>query len=169
MQSRLESSAAGRVLISGVVSCILVAVLVPNMPNSQLRSELMRYVAPIVRVTGLTQEWGVFAPPRSISLYVEGRIDYADGTTGTVALPTRPGIEAYADYRWQKLGERLRLDVNARLWAPYARLLADRALAEGRSPVRVALVRRWAVSRPPGPGSERGPWREFTFFVMRVA
>jgi hypothetical protein len=168
MQARIESSTIGRALISLGVSCTVVAVLVINMPDSQLKSHLMGFVAPYARVTGLDQDWGVFAPPRTISLYVEGHIDLADGTTTTVDIPSRPGIEAYADYRWHKFGERLRLDRNKRLWAPYARLLADRARAEGRSPVRVSLVRRWSQTLPPGPGPERGPWQEYTFFVMQV-
>ena len=42
------------------------------------------------------------------------------------------------------------------------------ARAEGRQPVRVSLVRRWADSNAPGPGPARGPWHEFTFYVETV-
>jgi hypothetical protein len=167
-QSRLESSRLGRILISVGIACTVVAVVVLDMPDSHLKSLFMVPVAPFVRATGLDQDWGVFAPPRTISLYVEARIDDADGTTSTVTIPRRTGIGAYSDYRWQKYEERLRLDANDRLWAPYAELLVRRARAEGRSPVRVSLVRRWADTLPPGPGPERGPWQEFTFYVLQV-
>jgi len=168
MQPTIESSRLGRALISAGVSCTVLAMVVLNMPDSRLKSYLMKPVAPYVQVVGLGQDWGVFAPPRSISLQVESHIEYADGTTTVVRLPRRPGIQAYADYRWRKFEERLRLDVNRRLWAPYARFLVDRARAAGRTPVRVSLVRRWAESRPPGPGPERDSWREFTFYTVRV-
>jgi hypothetical protein len=163
-----EESVIGRALISIGVAVTVLGVLVLNMPESHLRDRLLPALAPYVRVTGLDQNWGVFAPPRTISAYVEGRIEYADGTTRVVTIPGRPGIQAYADYRWHKFGERLRLDANARLWAPYARFLVNGERAEGRHPVEVALVRRWASTRPPGPGLERDPWQVFTFFVMRV-
>jgi hypothetical protein len=168
MRSPLESSTAGRALISLVVACTVTAMLVLNMPDSRLKSYLMVPVAPYVRAVGLGQDWGVFAPPRSISLYVEGRVEYADGTTSVERFPRRPGIQAYSDYRWRKYEERLRLDVNQRLWARYAQFLVDRAHAAGREPVRVSLVRRWAETRPPGPGPERDSWQEFTFYSVRV-
>jgi hypothetical protein len=119
-------------------------------------------------MTGLDQNWGVFAPPRTISAYVEGRVEDSDGAVSVVSISTPPGIRAYADYRWQKFGERLRLDVNERLWEPYARFLANQARAEGRYPVEVTLVRRWASTQSPGPGPERGPWQEYAFFAVRV-
>ena len=168
MQARIESTAPGRGLIGVGVAVTVLAVLVLDMPDSQIRSHLMAVVGPYVRATGLDQDWGVFAPPRKISVFVEAHVDDADGSTATVTLPGRPGIGAYADYRWGKFEERVRLDANDRLWEPYARFLFDRARADGRSPVRVSLVRRWADTLPPGPGPARGPWREFTFYVLQV-
>jgi hypothetical protein len=168
MGTRVEASPTGRALISVGVGCAVVAMVVLGMPDSQLRSYLMTPVAPVVRAVGLDQDWAVFAPPRQISLQVEGRLEYADGTVSVERFPRASGIGAYSDYRWRKYEERLRLDVNQRLWARYAQFLVDRANAEGRSPVRVSLVRRWAQTRPPGPGPERDPWREFTFFEARV-
>ena len=164
----IEESVAGRVLISVGVAATVFAVLVVNMPASHVRTDLMPVVAPYLRMTGLDQNWGVFAPPRTISAYVEGRVTDSDGRVSVVSVSSPPGIQAYADYRWQKFGERLRLDANERLWAPFARFLANQARAEGRHPVEVALVRRWAPTRPPGPGPQRDPWQEFTFFVVQV-
>ena len=168
MQARLESSVVGRLLISVGVVVTVLAVLVVDMPASQLRADLIGPAGWFVRVVGLDQDWGVFAPPRTMSLFVEGRVDDADGTTSVWANPLRPGPGAYTDYRWHKYEEHLRLDAEQELWAPYARYLADRARAAGRTPVRVSLVRRWAQTLPPGPGPDHGLWHEYTFFVMPV-
>lgn len=168
LRRTLEESVVGRALISVGVATTVLAVLVVNMPDSHVRADILPVVAPYLRMTGLDQNWGVFAPPRTISAYVEGRVTDSDGTVSVVTVSSPPGIQAYADYRWQKFGERLRLDANERLWAPYARFLTNEARAEGRHPVEVALVRRWAATRPPGPGPQRGPWQEVTFFVVRV-
>jgi hypothetical protein len=169
IQARLESSVLGRLLISLGVTVTVVAVLVVDMPASHLRDRLIGPAGWFVRATGLDQDWGVFAPPPTISFFVEGRVDDADGTTSVWANPLRPGLGTYVDYRWHKYEERLRLDDEQRLWAPYARYLADQARAAGHTPVRVSLVRRWASTRPPGPGPEHGPWQEYTFFVLPVA
>jgi hypothetical protein len=168
MRTPLESRRAGRAVISLGVAGVVAAMVVLNMPESHLKDALMHPVAPFVRAVGLDQDWAVFAPPRDVSLQVEGRMEYADGSTSVERFPGRTGLAAYADYRWGKFEDRLRLDDNQRLWARYAQFLVDRVRAEGRDPVRVSLVRRWAQTRPPGPGPERDPWQEFTFYEARV-
>jgi hypothetical protein len=168
MRAKIEWSVLGRILISVVVAGVVFLVLVVNLPDSQLRSYLMERVSPFILATGLDQNWGVYSNVRGISFYVDGRIEYADGSVEVAGIPSRSGIGTFADYRWQKYEEQLRLDDNRRLWAPYAQFLADRARAAGRNPVRVSLVRRWAETLPPGPGPESGPWQEFTFFVFPV-
>ena len=166
MQARLESSTVGRLLISLLVTVVVLAVVVVDMPDSQLRADMLGPAGWFVRATGLDQDWGVFAPPRTMSAYVEGQIDDADGTTSVVRSPLRPGVGAYDDYRWGKFDEQLRLDSAQWTWAPYARFLAEQSRAAGRTPVRVSLVRVWADTLPPGPGPARGPWQEFTFYVL---
>ena len=118
MRTRVAASSAGRALTSLAIGCIVVAMVVPNLPDSQLRSNLMTPVAPFVRAVGLDQDWAVFAPPRTISLQVEGHVEYADGTTSVERFPRASGIAAYADYRWRKYEERLRLDVNGHRCSP---------------------------------------------------
>ena len=170
MQAKLESSPVGRALISLVVLAAVVVVLVVNSPNSLIKTWLLDHgVARTLRLTGLDQNWGVFSDVRRLSVYVEGRVDDADGSAAVIELPHRPGLAAFADYRWHKYGEQLRLDDNSRLWEPYARLLADRERARGRTPVRVTLVRRFADTLPPGPGPERKDWTRFTFYTLELA
>jgi hypothetical protein len=164
--ARFEESVVGRVVISLCLVFTLGAILVVNMPDSELKGTVSTVTAPFLNATGLDQNWGVFATPRMLSAYVDGRVDYRDGSSGVFPIPARPGLAAYSDYRWQKFEEMVRTDDNQQLWAPYAEYLANRARAEGHDPVRVSLVRRWADTLPPGPGADRGPWREFTFYVL---
>lgn len=168
MLDRFEGTAVGRALISVFLVFTVGAILVVNMPASVLQRDLGRVPQPFVNATGLDQNWGIFSDPRTLSAYVYARVDYADGSSSVVSFPSGRGLRAYVDYRWQKYEEQIRPDDGQWLWGPYATYVADRARQEGRVPVRVSLVRRWADTNPPGPGPERAPWREFTFYVQSV-
>ena len=168
LQSRLESSTPGRLLISLFAAAVVFTVLVVNLPDSKLKDHLLVPFGPVLRASGLDQNWGVFSDVRKVSVYVEGRVQDADGSTTVTPIPSRSGIAAFSDYRWQKYEEQVRLDDNRHLWVPYATWLADRARAQGRNPVRVSLVRRFADTLPPGPGPERKPYQSFTFFELPI-
>jgi hypothetical protein len=165
---RFEGTRLGRALISVVVVLAVGGILVVNMPASQLRHDLGQVAFPVVNVFGLDQNWGIFSQPRTLSAYVYADVDYADGSSSVVALPSGRGITAYVDYRWQKYEEQIRPDDGQPHWEDYARYVADQARTDGREPVRVSLVRRFADTNPPGPGPERAPWQEFTFYVLTV-
>ncbi len=136
-----------------------------NLPEVGVMGDLRAATQPIRSATGLNQNWRVYSPPRSLSAYVEARVDYSDGTSSLTSIPGRRGIGAFIDYRWQKYEEAIRPDTGQPYWADYADYVADRARAEGRKPVRVTLIRRWAETLPPGPGPERDPWRAFTMYT----
>lgn len=166
LQARLEASAIGRALISLFVIGTVFSVLVVNLPGSQLKDRLLVPFGPVLRASGLDQNWGVFSDVRTVSVFVEGRVLDADGSTTVIPIPTRRGLAALSDYRWQKYGEQVRLDDHRDLWRPYATWLAEDARGAGRIPVRVSLVRRFADSLPPGPGPERKQYQSFTFFEL---
>jgi len=168
LQARVEGSAVGRALISVFIVFTLVAMVVVNMPGSALRRGVERVTGPYVAATGLDQNWSIFSSPRDLSAYVEGHIDFADGSSSVVPISTRRGLGEFVDYRWQKYEEMVRPDVGKWLWADYAAYLARQARTGGRTPVRVSLVRRFSETRPPGPGPARGPWQQFTFYVYDV-
>jgi hypothetical protein len=165
---KLRSSAVGHGLISAGLLFTLLAIIVVNLPTSQFKSDLARLTQPYVNAVGLGQDWSVFSSPRTTSAFVYARVDYADGSTSVVPFPAGRGVTAYADYRWRKYEERIRQDSSERLWAPYAEFVAKRARQGGRQPVHVSLVRRWADSNPPGPGTDRAPWLEYTFYSAAV-
>lgn len=167
MQARVESSAAGHALISFMLVVTLAAIVVTNLPDSEIKARLLGSAQPYLNATGLDQGWGIFSPnPRGAVVYVEGCIDHADGTSSVWPIPARPGFSAYSDYRWHKFGEHVQLDANEWMWRPFAEYVANQARADGHEPVRVTLVRRWSQLLPPGPGPDHGPWNEFAFFTL---
>jgi hypothetical protein len=168
VRARLEDTAAGRVLVNLVLVATLLSIVVVNLPTSQLKQDLARLTTPYIGATGLDQNWAVFSSPRILSAYVYGVVEFADGSTTTVGIDTRPGLGAYVDYRWQKYEEVIRPDDGAAFWPPYARYLARQVRHDGPEPVQVSLVRRWSDTNPPGPGPARGPWQQHTFYVLRL-
>jgi hypothetical protein len=155
-------------VISVLVAFTVAAILVVNLPGSALRSDAGRVTDPFVQATGLDQNWGIFSTPRTVSAYVDGRVDFADGSSVVIPITTAHGLGAFVDYRWQKYEELIRVDDGRPLWGDYARYLAREAGTAGHVPVRVSLVRRFSATRPPGPGPERDPWQSYTYFVYDV-
>jgi hypothetical protein len=155
-------------VISLFVAFTVLAIIVLNMPNSALKRDAGQITNPFAQAVGLDQNWGIFSAPRTISAYVNGRVDFADGSSIVIPISTAHGFGAFVDYRWQKYEEAIRGDDGEPLWAAYARYLAGQARSASRVPVRVSLIRRFSETRPPGPGPLRGPWHNFTFFVYVV-
>ena len=168
MLARFESSVVGRWLISIGVVVAIIAIIVVNMPDSQLKHDLSKYTLPVANATGLNQDWKIFSDPRTIAAYVDGQIDFADGSSEIVRISTSNWLGAYADYRWQKYEEVIRPASGQRYWHDYAEYLAGQARKAGHEPIRITLIRRFAQSLPPGPGPAHGPWQEVTMYVLDV-
>jgi hypothetical protein len=168
MRPTIEKSVAGQVVLSIALIFTVGAILVANAPDSGLKAALSDCTQPFLNATGLSQEWGVFSAPRTFSAYVEGVIDDSDGTFSVYRIPSRRGLGAFVDYRWQKYEESIRRKDGKWLWAAYAQYLANRARADGRDPVRVTLIQRWADTLPPGRGPEHGPWQEWVMGIFPV-
>lgn len=159
---RLEASLVGRVLLTGLMVVVVVAVAVWNLPAGRLRDQALPLVAPVVLPLGLDQDWSLFAPdPRPFTVGVYARVGYADGREVVWRPPS--GLSAYRAYRWQKLVERLRADDGSALWEPTARWLA-RELGPGVQ--SVALVRTYRETVRPGSGGTAPPEQEFVFYVL---
>ena len=166
--AKFERTVIGRVIISIGVVVALVAVIVLNMPDSQIRRDASRYTLPVVNATGLNQNWGIFSNPRTLSAYVDGRIDFADGSSSQVGISTSDWFGAYASYRWQKYEEVIRPDSGSIYWHDYAEYLATNASKHGRRPIRVTIIRVFAQTLPPGAGPSHGPWQESTMYVLNL-
>ena len=165
MQERLESSAAGRLLISVFLLVTVLALVFWNLPPSELKRQGLRPLAPYVRATGLDQNWGVFAPdPRRQTVELLANIQYADGTRRRWRPPTGNALfGAYWDYRWRKWMEWTINDQHTQLWDPAAQFILREERKAGRPAVQVQLVRRTADLSAPGYRPRQLPWRTETY------
>lgn len=157
LQERLETSTGGRTLISAFLIVTLLAVLVTNLPDSQLRRTLSEKTQPYLNAIGLDQNWGVFAPdPRREAIGMKARIAYADGTTESWEPPVRNDLFGeYSDYRWQKYMENVINDgVGGTLSKRTALWVARNERSRAEAPARVALIKRFAALPPPGPRAD---------------
>lgn len=160
----------GRALISGVILFVLAVFIADNVPASAIRSQLHQVVQPVRDLSGLDQNWGVFAPnPRRETWHVRARITYSDGTVGTWTKPNGDAfIGEYRFHRWVKYQEQVFQRRNRALWPDLAIWLVRTHDGPGRHPVRVELIRRWQPMNPPGSSVTHEPWQEKTFYVLAV-
>ena len=170
MQERLESSVAGRIVISAFLVVTIVSVIIWNLPQSEIQRRSLKVVRPYITALSLDQNWGVFAPdPRRETLDFFARVRYADGTEEDVRMPTGGRlVGAYWDYHWWKWVESVTNDQRQALWKPAAVWFSRRATTDTRRPVQVTLVRRWYQIFPPGPGPSRGPWQEAEYYTLEI-
>jgi hypothetical protein len=167
---RLEITVAGRVLISAFLLVTLAAVILANLPDSQVRRTLLRVGQPYLNATGLDQNWGVFAPDgRRFVVDLVAHVRYEDGTTAQWRPPQGgPFLATYWDYRWRKWAENLMTLSHAggAIRTPAAMWIAREMSRPGKSPRYVRLTTRFYSLYPPGDLRERGPWRETTAYEV---
>jgi hypothetical protein len=159
----------GRLLLSGLLVYTLAGVLLWNMPASELRSAALPFVRPWVMALGIDQRWTLFSPnPRGLSILVEARLRFADGSVEVVHPPLGgPLLGQYRGYRWKKWSERIRRDSSEALWPGAARHYAAAYRDDPRGLVEVTLVRRWSKTPPPASGEARR-WRKHAFYTLPV-
>lgn len=163
MQERLESSPVGRRAISWLAILVVASVVLSNLPGSELKNRLMRAARPVLLVTGLDQNWGVYAPnPPTSTAEVFARMTYSDGATHTWRIPRGNPVlrRPYRDYRWLKFSEYVNPSAHPDLLKGFVEWLARTELRDGRAPMRIVVVRRLRELVPPGEGGEKRPWKE---------
>lgn len=146
---------------------VLLAEVCTHLPSSAIDRAVGAPANQVIRILAAEQAWGVFAPnPRSISLRLEARVTFVDGSTTTWEVPEgSPVIANLRYYRWRKWLERIRSDSFRRLWRPTAEWIAS-LYDDGPSPVaRVELVRYFHDNVIEG---EQPPWESFTYFTLDV-
>lgn len=170
LQQRIEESPLGRGILSAVIVVTLIAIVAINLPQSQVRSDLLRPGQPYLNAIGLDQNWALFAPdPRRIWIDVSAVVTFDNGRTATWRFPHDGAlIGTYRDYRWRKWEENLISPENSELWRPAALWAASSEARPGEVPRTIALVERFAVLEPPGATPSTGPVQRRVFYVLRV-
>lgn len=155
--SQIESSGAGRALVSVMVAVIVAAMIVSGFATPHLQRRAGAVLGPVLRATGLAQDWDMFAPdPARRTLYVSARASYSDRSE-VAWRPPEGGraFGAYRSYRWRKLATALQDDAHREtLWPSVARWLGETHGREGRQPVAVTFFRHWAPTPAPGTGGD---------------
>ena len=136
---------AGRILLSGAIVVLLACMVVENMPASPLRRAAEPAAASVLAATGVEQHWDIFAPdPRSVSIQLEARVEFRDGTRATWRPPHGGAlVGSYWDYHWGKLAEHASFDSGPNADAlrdGLARFAARKLSGPGREPSQVTLV-----------------------------
>lgn len=168
-QHRLETSARGRALLSGLILFMLAAMLISNLPPSELRTTGMKIFRPYLDITGLHQNWNLFAPdPRRATLQLEARITFDDGSSAVWHPPVGdPFVGVYSSFRWRKWAGNVMSSDNEHLLEPTAEWLSRMFTTDERFPVSVVLVKRSYTAPPPGSGKpSHQPWKETVLYTV---
>ncbi|MCO8128669.1 hypothetical protein NHL50_15770 [Acidimicrobiia bacterium EGI L10123] len=163
VQARLEAHPVGRLVISAFLVVLLAAMVVSNLPRSELKRQTLPLVEPVLDVTALTQNWSLFAPQtRTTTLRLAARMTYADGSTDHWYQPHgNPVFGPYRAYRWRKLANNVLTDHRPDLWADLTAWVARNHRREGQTPIAVTLLRQYSVTPTPGSGERVRPgWRQ---------
>jgi hypothetical protein len=158
---------AGRVLLGAVLAFLSFTLVVWNLPDSEVRSEIRPALRPVVNAVAFDQSWSVFAPnPTTVSLAVEADVYLGDGEVIRYKFPHGDDlVGAYREYRWRKWERRVRLDRNDHLWEPTAEWVA--AQFRDEDVTKVVLVRRFSDTPEPGSNDER-VWESTEFFTLMM-
>lgn len=168
ISERFEANPLGRAVISAFLILALGAMIASNLPPSELRRTALKATSPFLDLTGLHQNWNLFAPdPRRVTLQLEARITYADGTSAVWHPPVGdPIVGVYSSFRWRKWAGYVVSPSSSSLWAPTADWVARTHVRGGVYPATVVLVRRsYLAPRPGSADTRRPPWTDTVLFT----
>jgi hypothetical protein len=170
LQERLEGTVVGKIVLSSVIVYLLVALLVTNLPQSELKSTAEPAVEGFLEASALSQTWNLFAPnPRRSTLRLEARMVYEDGTQLVWRQPDGDAVVGeYRAYRWRKWASNMMSDRRQGMWPDLARWVAENHRRDGLLPIEVTLVRQFYFAPPPGSDERDLPgWSDDVLYVAR--
>lgn len=157
----MEASPLGRQFLSVFLALTVGAIVVWNLPPSEVRRLAEPVVEPYIHTSGLDQRWNLFAPnPPQQTYQVVAGIEYTDGSQALWRSPRND--------RWRKWLGVIRSERSRRLWEPTAAWIAGHHDDGGRRTERVNLILRHRELMPPGSGSSEQAWKEDVFFTYDV-
>lgn len=140
-----------RGVASGVAVVVLAVMVVSSLPASPLRAALDPLVRPVVQVTGLQQNWNMFAPrPLARTLTLRVDLEHVDGTVSRWEVPDGGLLlGTYRFHRWRKWAWSAAIDGRDAAHAGAIHHALAEARADGRPPVTIARLWRLTASQPP--------------------
>jgi hypothetical protein len=150
LQPKLEGSPVGEAALSGLVAVILMAAVVPQLPDAAITHKLKPAFGPIAMATGINQYWGMFSPdPPDRSDTLEVHVTMADGSDRMWTLRRDD---------WLIGGIRsshLHGAVHEAVWKPenrekFARWVVDELTQPSERAMRVQMIVRTEYLSPPG-------------------
>jgi hypothetical protein len=144
-----------------LLAVILAAIVISNLPPSATRRLALKPFAPLLRATGLSQSWYLFAPDPSLAtVRLAVVIEYEDGTRLSWTPPSHGRfLGAYNDYHWRGLDAAAQANIKGSLWPELARWLAEtNQKPNGPTVTGVTFYRGVAETPPPGSHRKRR-WR----------
>jgi hypothetical protein len=144
----------GRRLLEILIVLALLSMLVSALPPSDLREQARWIERPITDVTGLSQNWALFAPtPRSSFLRLRAEIERSDGTVEEWIPPVGDRVlGVMRTYRWRKWANGVVAVDATRLHRGAVHHLAHRFDDPDAAPITEIRLYR-GVHRQPRPGS----------------
>ena len=142
--------------ISLLIFCYFFCICVWIAPSSQLRSALLKKVAPILTVTGLEQQWNLFGPEvRKINLHGMAIITFADGSMKLYEFPRMDKLDIWRRLKREKMRkmfvERIPTDNHRDFLPAICRSIACANANPDNQPVEITLAYNWCNIPPPDP------------------
>lgn len=130
-------------------------------------------VSEYLRLTGLQQNWNMFAPyPIARNTFIDASVEFQDGTQKDIAYPRLKTMgghwERFIKERYWKFVESAQSDDHAILWPALAGYLARKANTEiDNPPIKITLYRNYRnVAGPEEPQIEE--FKKEKFFVTPI-
>jgi hypothetical protein len=135
---------------------------------------LRQFIAPYLSVTGLRQNWSLFAPdPMSTNSYVDAEVVMENGDVRVWGFPQLQSMgfqERYGKARYRKFTGWLYRDEYSYAWRDTARYIARQFKDSAVPPQSVHLLRHWSRIPPINARHEaESEWRNAVFFVYQIA
>jgi hypothetical protein len=141
--------------------------------NASLTGLLRKWIGPYFSLTGLRQEWSLFAPnPISVNSYIDAQVVLQNGDLRIWTFPRLDGLkftERYSKARYRKFVGWLYRKNFAYAWRDAARYAARQFKGSATPPRTVKLIRHWARIPPITSEDDVLPaWHSTVFFVYQI-
>ncbi len=156
---KLSARIPRRVLINLFILLNLSAIFLRNSPPAYAKDLLSHYLQPYLYLTGLEQNWKMYAPEiNAVNFDFVGRVTFQDGTQRLWPFPQMANLPV-----WRRFFKGRRIEWVGRVcnYKPFlpdlARYIARLYHTKEEVPARVDIVFHWSTIPPPIEGQDHQP------------